>query len=84
MIPDLLDEGLGEWFGPLVCMWLFSSYMTCRTIGERHKWKPIQTLQVYRSVQCALFAGVGNRHELELQHHREIGSGLVQLVYRPT
>lgn len=32
----------------------------------------------------ALFAGVGNRHELELQHHREIGSGLVQLVYRPT
>ncbi|MCB0968445.1 MAG: dihydrofolate reductase [Ilumatobacter sp.] len=31
-----------------------------------------------------LFAGVGNRHELELQHHRDIGSGLVQLVYRPT
>lgn len=31
-----------------------------------------------------LFAGVGNRHELELVSHREIGSGLVQLVYRPT
>lgn len=29
------------------------------------------------------FAGVGNRHELELVAHREIGSGLVQLVYRP-
>lgn len=30
-----------------------------------------------------LFAGVGNRHELELQHTRELGSGLVQLVYHP-
>ena len=59
MIPDLLGEGLGTWFGPLVCMWLFSSYMACRAIGERNKWKAVQTLQVYRSVQCALFAGVG-------------------------
>ena len=30
-----------------------------------------------------LFAGVGNRHELELVSHREIGSGLVQLTYTP-
>ena len=59
MLPDLLNEGLGKWFGPLVCMWLFSSYMTCRTIGERFKWTGIQALQVHRSVQCALFAGVG-------------------------
>jgi hypothetical protein len=33
--------------------------MACRAIGERNKWKAVQTLQVYRSVQCALFAGVG-------------------------
>ena len=31
-----------------------------------------------------LFAGVGNRHELELRTARELGSGLVELVYRPT
>ena len=31
----------------------------------------------------ALFAGVGNRHELELLRHREIGGGFVELVYRP-
>ena len=30
-----------------------------------------------------LFAGVGNRHELELTASRQIGSGLVQLVYLP-
>lgn len=30
-----------------------------------------------------LFAGVGNRHELELVSSRELGSGLVELVYRP-
>jgi dihydrofolate reductase len=30
-----------------------------------------------------LFAGVGNRHALELISHREIGSGLVELIYRP-
>lgn len=30
-----------------------------------------------------LFAGVGNRHQLELVDHRPIGGGLVQLVYRP-
>ena len=31
----------------------------------------------------ALFAGVGNRHELELLSHRELGGGSVELVYRP-
>jgi len=30
-----------------------------------------------------LFAGVGNRHDLELISSRPIGSGLVELVYRP-
>ena len=30
-----------------------------------------------------LFAGVGNRHDLELLRQREIGGGLVELVYRP-
>jgi len=30
-----------------------------------------------------LFAGVGNRHDLELVSERAIGSGLVELVYRP-
>ena len=31
----------------------------------------------------SLFAGVGNRHDLELVSHRPIGAGLVQLVYVP-
>ncbi len=31
-----------------------------------------------------LFAGVGNRHELELVATRELGSGLVQLTYTPS
>ncbi len=30
-----------------------------------------------------LFAGVGNRHRLELVGHRDLGCGLVELVYRP-
>ena len=30
-----------------------------------------------------LFAGVGNRHELALVSSRQIGSGLVELVYTP-
>ncbi len=30
-----------------------------------------------------LFAGVGDRHELSLVRSREIGGGLVELVYRP-
>ena len=31
-----------------------------------------------------LFAGVGNRHGLRLTRSRELGSGLVELVYEPT
>ncbi len=30
-----------------------------------------------------LFAGVGNRHDLRLEHHRSLGRGLVELVYVP-
>ena len=30
-----------------------------------------------------LFAGVGERHELRLEHHRALGRGLVELVYVP-
>lgn len=31
----------------------------------------------------SLFAGVGNRHDLRLVSTRELGSGLVELVYEP-
>jgi len=60
-LPDLAkDYGpSSQWFAPAVCTWLAATYSMSCIIGKRFEWKPVQVLQVYRSVQCMLFAGVG-------------------------
>lgn len=50
---------MGRWIAPLASGWLLASYTTCKLIGRRFEWAPVQVLQVYRSLQCALLAGVG-------------------------
>jgi hypothetical protein len=60
-LPDFLtshDPG-NAWFAPVVLFWLFFTYSICRNIGTRFEWSQIQVLQVYRSMQCALFSGMG-------------------------
>jgi len=39
--------------------WLAFSYCVIRNIGKRFQWEPVQVLQVYRSIQCMLFSGMG-------------------------
>jgi hypothetical protein len=54
------DGPNNSWFAPAVCLWLATSYETCRRIGKRFEWEPVQVLQVYRSIQV--------RKEEALQH----------------
>ena len=58
MLSALLADGsLG--FASACCLWLASCYTCCNLIGQRFEWSKIQVLQVYRSVQCGLLAGLG-------------------------
>lgn len=46
-------------FVPCVCLWLATCFLVCRHVGERNKWTIVQILQLHRSIQCGILAGVG-------------------------
>ena len=44
---------------PCFFAWLCLSFTTCYKVGKSFQWSVIQVLQVHRSLQCGMLAGMG-------------------------
>ena len=44
---------------PCFLAWLGLSFSTCYKVGKGFDWTTTQVLQVHRSLQCGLLAGMG-------------------------